>query len=109
LLRALDPGAINMLPQLSGFTLNLAVFAVTAFASSWVLARGIAIPASWGRSGAAITSAAPWSMRFVGWMWVVLLVWLYVMANVLVFGAEVNWWRTYGRRSEQPDEVPGLA
>jgi membrane protein len=40
---------------------------------------------------------------------VVLLVWLYVMANVLVFGAEVNWWRTYGRRSEQPDEVPGLA
>jgi membrane protein len=26
-----------------------------------------------------------------------LLFWLYVMANVLVFGAEVNWWLTRGR------------
>jgi membrane protein len=26
-----------------------------------------------------------------------LLVWLYVMANILVFGAEVNWWLTRGR------------
>ncbi|MDQ3066494.1 MAG: YihY/virulence factor BrkB family protein [Actinomycetota bacterium] len=34
-----------------------------------------------------------------------LLVWLYVMANVIVFGAEVNWW--YGRRDE--DEIVGLA
>jgi membrane protein len=39
----------------------------------------------------------------------ILLVWLYVMANVIVFGAELNWWRT--RRSEQRlvDELPGLA
>ena len=37
-----------------------------------------------------------------------LLVWLYVMANVIVFGAELNWWRQYGR--EEPDEEPvGLA
>ena len=34
-----------------------------------------------------------------------LLVWIYVMANVIVFGAEVNWW--YGRRDEEP--VAGLA
>ena len=27
----------------------------------------------------------------------VLLVWLYVMANVIVLGAEVNWW--FARRS----------
>jgi membrane protein len=27
---------------------------------------------------------------------VLLLVWLYVMANVIVFGAEVNWWRRSG-------------
>lgn len=27
----------------------------------------------------------------------VLLVWLYVMANVIVVGAEVNWYRRYGR------------
>ena len=39
---------------------------------------------------------------------VVLLVWLYVMANVIVFGAEVNWW--LGRRQElEREDVPGLA
>ncbi len=39
----------------------------------------------------------------------ILLVWLYVMANVIVFGAELNWWRA--RRSEQAllEELPGLA
>ena len=36
----------------------------------------------------------------------ILLVWLYVMANVIVFGAEINWWRT--RRRER-DEVIGVA
>ena len=35
-----------------------------------------------------------------------LLVWLYVMANVIVFGAEVNWW--LGRR-RRPEEALGLA
>jgi membrane protein len=38
-----------------------------------------------------------------------LLVWLYVMANVIVFGAEVNWWWTRGRREVPADEIPGLA
>ncbi len=33
-----------------------------------------------------------------------LLVWIYLMANVIVFGAEVNWW--YGHRDEE--EVAGL-
>jgi membrane protein len=39
----------------------------------------------------------------------ILLVWLYVMANVIVFGAELNWWLS--RRSEKRlvDELPGLA
>jgi membrane protein len=39
----------------------------------------------------------------------ILLVWLYVMANVIVFGAELNWWRA--RRIEQRlvEELPGLA
>jgi membrane protein len=36
-----------------------------------------------------------------------LLLWLYVMANVIVFGAEINYW--LARRSAQPEEVPGLA
>jgi membrane protein len=39
----------------------------------------------------------------------ILLVWLYVMANVIVFGAEVNWWVARRREERRPDEVPGLA
>jgi YihY family inner membrane protein len=35
-----------------------------------------------------------------------LLVWIYVMANVIVFGAEVNWWLG---RERDGDEVAGLA
>jgi membrane protein len=36
-----------------------------------------------------------------------LLVWLYVMANVIVFGAEINYW--LAARGRPPEEVPGLA
>src|SRR5436190_2994753 len=38
-----------------------------------------------------------------------LLVWLYVMANVMVFGAEVNWWLSQRRRPAEAQEAPGLA
>jgi membrane protein len=38
----------------------------------------------------------------------ILLVWLYVMANVIVFGAELNWW-TARRREQRVEDVPGLA
>ena len=39
----------------------------------------------------------------------ILLVWFYVMSNVIVLGAEINWWRA--RRSEQRQvaELAGLA
>jgi membrane protein len=39
-----------------------------------------------------------------------LLVWLYLMANVIVFGAELNWWFARGRR-QAPDleDAAGLA
>jgi membrane protein len=40
---------------------------------------------------------------------VILLVWLYVMSNVIVFGAEVNWWIFRRPRKDGPDAVPGLA
>jgi membrane protein len=39
---------------------------------------------------------------------VILLIWLYVMANAIVFGAEVNWWRARGR-FEDREQIPGLA
>jgi membrane protein len=38
-----------------------------------------------------------------------LLVWLYVMANVMVFGAEVNWWLSERRRPSRAEQAPGLA
>jgi membrane protein len=39
---------------------------------------------------------------------VILLVWLYVMANVIVFGAELNWWRARSAAA-QTEEAAGLA
>src|SRR5439155_4109103 len=39
----------------------------------------------------------------------ILLVWLYVMSNVIVFGAELNWWRTRRREEKLLQEIPGLA
>ena len=39
----------------------------------------------------------------------ILLVWLYVMANVIVFGAEINWWRSRRREQQAIEELPGLA
>jgi membrane protein len=38
---------------------------------------------------------------------VILLIWLYLMANAIVLGAEINWWRSQAR--EEEDAVPGLA
>ncbi len=40
---------------------------------------------------------------------VLLLFWLYVMANILVLGAEVNWWLARGRRRPAEEEAAGLA
>jgi membrane protein len=39
----------------------------------------------------------------------ILLVWLYVMANVIVFGAELNWWRARRAQQRVDDELAGLA
>ena len=39
----------------------------------------------------------------------ILLVWLYVMSNVIVFGAEINWWVARRKEARTGDEVPGLA
>jgi membrane protein len=39
---------------------------------------------------------------------VLLLVWLYLMANIIVLGAEINWWH-WVRRQPSPPELEGLA
>jgi membrane protein len=40
---------------------------------------------------------------------VILLLWLYVMANVIVFGAELNWWIAERRGLREPAPVEGVA
>ena len=42
---------------------------------------------------------------------VILLLWLYLMANVIVFGAELNWWRAERRElpTAEPAPLDGLA
>jgi membrane protein len=39
---------------------------------------------------------------------VILLVWLYLMANIIVLGAEINWWH-WSRRQPTEPELEGLA
>jgi membrane protein len=39
----------------------------------------------------------------------ILLVWLYLMANVIVLGAEYNWWRASRTSPAPAEDVPGLA
>ena len=39
----------------------------------------------------------------------ILLVWLYLISNVIVFGAEINWWVSRGRRAVEAEEALGLA
>ena len=38
----------------------------------------------------------------------VLLVWLYVMGNVIVYGAEVNWWRANAPAAERRGRLARL-
>lgn len=40
---------------------------------------------------------------------VLLLIWLYVASNVIVLGAEVNWWMSQDDVSSEEDEAAGLA
>jgi uncharacterized BrkB/YihY/UPF0761 family membrane protein len=40
---------------------------------------------------------------------VILLVWLYLMANIVVLGAEINWWAYTSHTAPEPEESVGLA
>jgi len=39
----------------------------------------------------------------------ILLVWLYLISNVIVFGAEINWWVARRRQAVEAEEAAGLA
>lgn len=71
LLRALAGGDVSIAPQWSGFTVNLAVFAATAFLSARLLARGAAPSPALAPAFAKL----PWVARAIGWAWVALLLW----------------------------------
>jgi membrane protein len=40
---------------------------------------------------------------------IILLIWLYVMANVIIWGAELNWWYAERRALRGPATIDGLA
>jgi uncharacterized BrkB/YihY/UPF0761 family membrane protein len=40
---------------------------------------------------------------------IILLIWLYVMANVIIWGAELNWWYAERRALRGPSTIDGLA
>ena len=75
LLRALSTAAITVAPEFSGFTLNLVVFAATAFAASLMLNRAISARAAFGRAGTLLVDGLPWMMRLIAWAWVSVLLW----------------------------------
>ena len=75
LLRALSTGGITIAPEFSGFTVNLVVFAATAFAASSMLAQAVASKAAFGRAGALLVDGLPWTMRLIAWAWVAVLLW----------------------------------
>jgi uncharacterized membrane protein len=115
LARALDAGTITVAPELSGLTLNLAVFAGAAFVSALLMARAVAARAGYGSGARWLVDAVPWSTRLIGWAWVALLVWQplaypwYVPAwcvlSIALFAAD----RHASRAALTPEWAAGLA
>jgi len=69
LMRAVLDGNVSAVAELSGFTVNLVVFAAAAFAASRLLATSPS-PAS-----QPLFTNLSWVARVVAWVWVVALVW----------------------------------
>jgi len=70
---ALSRSEVSVDPVLSGFTLNLAVLALAAFGSAWLLRRTLA--ADWGISTTLALERCAWTAQLVGWGWVAALAW----------------------------------
>ena len=113
--RALDVGDVTLAAQLSGLTLNLLVFAVAAFAASWLMSRAVLARSEYGAGAQWLVGAVPAALRLVGWAWVVAHVWQplpypwYVPAWCVLSVALLAGDRRVARSAVTPEWIAGLA
>ena len=114
LFRAIGSHDISLDAQFSGLTLNLLVFALTAFASGWLLAKEDAQDAL-APHATALMDRAPWGLRLIGWAWVAALLWQplpspwYVLAWCAAAVALVAYRRGATEDALHPDWLSGVA
>ena len=114
LFRAIGSHDISLDAQFSGLTLNLLVFALTAFASGWLLAKEDAQDAL-APHATELMDRAPWVLRLLGWAWVAALLWQplpspwYVLAWCVAAVALVAYRRGSTGDALHPDWLAGVA
>ncbi|HQR22206.1 MAG TPA: DUF2339 domain-containing protein [Burkholderiaceae bacterium] len=114
LFRAIGMDQISLEPELSGFTLNLLVFALTAFASGWLLVREH-VQDALAPHAMELMTRAPWILRLVGWAWVAALLWQplpapwYVLAWCAASVALVAYRRRSAAEELDADWLAGVA
>ena len=114
LFRAIGSHDISLDAQFSGLTLNLLVFALTAFASGWLLAKEDAQDAL-APHATELMDRAPWVLRLLGWAWVAALLWQplpspwYVLAWCAAAVALVAYRRGSTEDALHPDWLAGVA
>jgi uncharacterized membrane protein len=114
LFRAIGIDRIGLEPEFSGLTLNLIVFALTAFASGWLLNRDDARDAL-APHAPELLDLAPWVLRLIGWAWVAALMWQplpspwYVIAWCVAAVALVASRRRTAVDTLHPDWIAGVA
>lgn len=114
LLRAIGLNDISLDAQFSGFTLNLLVFALTAFASGRLLSQQD-VQDSLAPHASELMSRAPWALRLIGWAWVAALLWQplpapwYALAWCVSAVGLVAYQRGREQDSLPPDWLAGVA
>ena len=114
LFRAIGSHDISLDAQFSGLTLNLLVFALTAFASGWLLAKKDAQDAL-APHATELMDRAPWVLRLLGWAWIAALLWQplaspwYVLAWCAAAVALVAYRRGSTEDALHPDWLAGVA
>jgi uncharacterized membrane protein len=113
LFRAIGMNHIGLEPEFSGFTLNLLVFALTAFASGWLLDKED-VQDALAPHATELMARAPWVLRLIGWAWVAALLWQplaspwYVVAWCVTAVALVAYRRRGTEDSLHPDWLAGV-
>ena len=114
LFRAIGSHDISLDARFSGLTLNLLVFALTAFTSGWLLAKEDAQDAL-APHATELMDRAPWVLRLLGWAWIAALLWQplpspwYVLAWCAAAVALVAYRRGSTEDALHPDWLAGVA